>query len=302
MENELQRMQMVNHSLFETSHKLHKTNTTYDQYGENLSSANKLLRAIHRTQIIQNVIENAAMYIFFGVCVYIFWERFYIWELVMVAKNISLYILSSFYSGAQTVYNLSKEEIAAESTFNVTTFDSDYTSEDGTGMIEESHIAPEAKIILEEHAKIDVSGDYSDPTLNNEVNPAYSDRTQDDTSASDSDGYYSPPAEDPSNLEGNIDEDYSDHYNLEEDISIVEDDIDHSTTTVEVDEVTFPQDDVEEIDFISTNDIEDKLSIKSDDSQFDTQQHPNTAEEESSESDVFEEVLAESADEEIEDL
>ena len=72
METELERMRKVNITMHDTSEKINKTDKTYGNYGENLSTANKILKDIYRTQIIQNIIENAAMYFFFCVCIFIF--------------------------------------------------------------------------------------------------------------------------------------------------------------------------------------------------------------------------------------
>ena len=106
MENELLRMRRVNDTIFETSQKLNKTNTTYDKYGENLTQNRSILKTIYRTQIMQNIIENIATYFFFAVWIYIFWERFYIWEIISVFKNIFFYIIGLFFSSVGSLFNV----------------------------------------------------------------------------------------------------------------------------------------------------------------------------------------------------
>ena len=110
MENELLRMRKVNDTLFDTSQKLNKTNTIYDKYGENLTQNRSILKIIqfisksfiyyligvYRTQIMQNIIENIAMYFFFAVCLFIFWERFYIWELLTVFRDVANVEIENF--------------------------------------------------------------------------------------------------------------------------------------------------------------------------------------------------------------
>ncbi|CAI2382584.1 unnamed protein product [Moneuplotes crassus] len=112
METELERMRKVNIAMHDTSEKLNKTDKTYGKYGENLSTATKVLHDIYRTQIIQNIVENAAMYFFFCACIYIFCERFYIWELMTVVTNVFFFTFGSIIDGIRSFLNLSEEDFS----------------------------------------------------------------------------------------------------------------------------------------------------------------------------------------------
>ena len=94
MENELQRMRRVNHTLLETSDKLNKTSGTYSKYSDNLSVASKVLNAIQTREFIESFVQTAAMYFFFATWVYIFCERFYIYEILTVIVNVFTYLLA----------------------------------------------------------------------------------------------------------------------------------------------------------------------------------------------------------------
>mmetsp|Transcript_17289 Transcript_17289/g.15266 ORF Transcript_17289/g.15266 Transcript_17289/m.15266 type:complete len:159 (-) Transcript_17289:83-559(-) len=109
MEIELERMRKVNITMHDTSEKLDKTDKTYSSYGENLSTANKILRDIYRTAVIQNIIENAAMYFFFAVCAYLFLERFYIWELIEVITHIFFSVFGNVIKTFSSALTLGEE-------------------------------------------------------------------------------------------------------------------------------------------------------------------------------------------------